>query len=283
MIAVLVEMGGERMLGKARELADAQGDQVLAVCSEQNKVQAQRYISLGADEVMVVDAESVGEWIGVFVDLLKGEKPRVSGLLVPSNVTGDLIIGSISSRIPEKTGSFLVGTESLNESNAAKIIPLSEQTITVPFSSIDGKKSLFSLKLNSLPEPYEDTSRYGKVTMGTVPSTMKQDRFYIPSNQMNNSTSFLTILKGKSEGLEELIGKIASKYNAVILNEADSPGRVVYGNCLAINVESQPRELPQFNGDLITVNHEKGAPIMKMASLSLITSDVEGLLKSLLP
>ena len=283
MIAVLVEMGGERMLGKARELADAQGDQVLAVCSEQNKVQAQRYISLGADEVMVVDAESVGEWIGVFVDLLKGEKPRVSGLLVPSNVTGDLIIGSISSRIPEKTGSFLDGTESLNESNAAKIIPLSEQTITVPFSSIDGKKSLFSLKLNSLPEPYEDTSRYGKVTMGTVPSTMKQDRFYIPSNQMNNSTSFLTILKGKSEGLEELIGKIASKYNAVILNEADSPGRVVYGNCLAINVESQPRELPQFNGDLITVNHEKGAPIMKMASLSLITSDVEGLLKSLLP
>ena len=103
MIVVLAELGGERLLGKARELADYQGVRVLAVCSEEHKSQAQRYISLGADEVETFPANNVGEWIEIFVNLVKSSN-NLKMIILPSNIVGNLILGAVSARIPERIG-----------------------------------------------------------------------------------------------------------------------------------------------------------------------------------
>jgi electron transfer flavoprotein alpha subunit len=286
MIVVLAELGGERLLGKARELADYQGVRVLAVCSEESKSQAQRYISLGADEVEIFPASNVSEWIEVFVNLVKSSK-NLRMIILPSNVVGNLILGAVSARIPERIGSVLDGTEELSENSATKLIPLSECIIeVVPFSSSSSqeKVAILTLRLTAFPEPYEDTARYGKVLSGMVPTTMVQDRFYIPANLGNDSSDVLVILRSKSgtKSLLDVVNEVASKYRAVVLNEEDSAGKIVYGNCLAIDVNSHPRDLPQFNGDLVSINADKDAPITKLASLALVAQDVEGLLRSII-
>ena len=287
MIAVFTEQGGERLLGKARELADYSGVRVRAICSEEHKPDAERYISLGADEVLTIPAESLGDWVETFVGLVSINR-KLRMILVPSNIVGDLILGVVSARVPDRIGSTLDGVEGLSESGATKSIPLSESVLSVPLYSGEGDKvSIFSLKLGSFPEPFEDTSRYGKVSAAELPSpsspALGKDVFFIPPNVLNNSSSILTILRGKSasEGLNSEIEKVALKYKTAVLNEEDSPGRVVYGNCLAVNVNSYARDLPQFDGDLVSINDSEDAPISKLANLALITSEPEELLKRL--
>ena len=285
MIAVLAEYGGQRLLGKARELADYQGTQVVALCSDEDKPLAQRYISLGADEVRTMPADNIGEWIEALVDLVKTSK-QVNTIILPSNVIGDLILGAVSARVPERIGSVIDGAESLSESGASKTIPISECSLGVSLSFSEDRVSILSLKLNSFPEPFEDTTRYGKViSSGPLSPQIKQDRFYIPSDGLDNSSSVLVILKGKSLGdrLDEVITKVASKYKAYLLEEEDLPGRVIYGNCLAVDVSSFPDDLPQINEDLISINRNTNAPITKLANLAILTSDIEGVLASLVP
>lgn len=65
-IAVFSELGGEGLLGKARELADETGDKVLALCSTRDSDQQQRLIHLGADEVVVCPVSSLGHWLPLF-------------------------------------------------------------------------------------------------------------------------------------------------------------------------------------------------------------------------
>jgi len=278
LIVVLAELGGERLLGKARELADNQGVRVLAVCSEEHRSLAQRYISLGADEVEIFPATNTGEWIETFVNLVKSNK-NLKIIILPSNVIGNIILGAVSARIPERIGSVLDGVEILSENGASKLIPVSECAVEAVTFSQD-KVSMISLRLTAFPEPYEDATRYGKVFAGEVPQAIKQDRFYIPNSLRTNSSDVLVILRGRSGTKSLSDAGIVSKYIAASLEEGDSAGKVIYGNCLALEVNSHPRDLPQFNGDLVSVNTSEEAPIIKLASLALVTQDVEGLLQS---
>jgi hypothetical protein len=83
---------------------------------------------------------------------------------------------------------------------------------------------------------------------------------------------------------ESLIAAVTDKFGALVLRQRNGfslTSRVIYGPCLAVEVTSAIEELPEFNGDLISVNSSTGAPIAGIASLAVVTGEAEALLQSI--
>ena len=78
MIIVFCELGGEGLLGKAREIADSAGSKVLALISEES-VDPQRLIHLGADEVLKSSVNEMSDWIEIISDLITSENKLKDG------------------------------------------------------------------------------------------------------------------------------------------------------------------------------------------------------------
>ncbi len=158
MIIVFCELDGEALLGKAREIADSAGDRVLALVSE-DSVDPQRLIYLGADEVLKSTVNEPSDWIEIISDLITNEK-KVKVVLFPSNVTSNVIMGAVYSHARSKVGCYLDQAGLVEGTAVAKSFDTTNFTLQKNLK--ENTVSLVSLKTNSIPKPFEDTSRYGK-------------------------------------------------------------------------------------------------------------------------
>lgn len=285
-IIVLAEVGGRRLLGKAREIADSLGFRVVAVCSRNNADKAQELISLGADEVISFNAESVNDWSKVLAYLIRNEK-QTKFVLLPSNPIANAILGSTYALASERIGSFADGVEKFNDQGASKVLHPSEIILQTAASS--EKVSMWSVKLNFVPEPFEDSSRYGKTRTLELPkdAQIPNSPSIENSRSFRDLTSILTILVGRNfyEGLgapqKQKLHELAKKYSGTLL-EISGSVQVVYGPCLAIEIGSSERELPEFQSDLLSINTSKDAPISTIAKLSAASPDVGKVVEELL-
>lgn len=286
MIVVLADLGGERLLGKAREIADARGYRVLAICSDESN--AERSIALGADEVEVYPVSTLEDWIEVISETVKAEQ-RIKILLLPSTIAGDVILGAVYARNPEMFGLVMDNVESLSDVEAVKSLPSASSILESKLS--EDKISLLSLKLASVPEPFLDSRRFGKTKIRPKKEKISSEKSERGLGLKTSSgpeylysSTELSILVGRNiaraDNYFTLVSRLADKFDAKIIAEDRSPP-VIYGPCVALEVSSPLRELPRFYGDLISVNSIT-APISKISNLAVIERDPAALVEQLL-
>ena len=81
-------------------------------------------------------------------------------VLFPSNVTSNVIMGALYSHARSRIGCYLDQAGLVEGKAVAKSFDTTGFTLqTIPS---ENTVSLVSLKTNSMPKPFEDTSRYGK-------------------------------------------------------------------------------------------------------------------------
>ena len=277
MIIVFAELGGEKLLGKARELGDSSALRVVAVCSAASK-KSKKLISLGADEVVTHTASTVGEWAEVFSSMLRGDS-KIKYILFSSNLIANMILGSVYAKSKERIGSFLDGAV-LGENGASKDF---FGSVLEAKSSTD-KASIFSVQTGSVSEAFEDTSRYGKTVESAVSlvaaKNLKTPKLsdYSAQDYLDSSSS-ITLLVGTGLSSSSALGELAPKLQARVIKLSGAV-EVIYGPCLAIEVSSAQRELPDFRGDVVSLN-SKEAPISSVVNLSVVTLDVEKVISEL--
>ncbi len=281
MIIVFAELGGERLLGRAREIADSLGLRLVALCSKDD-TKSQELIELGADEVISFDAKSVNEWSRVLSYLIRNQK-QTRIVLLPSTPLGNAILGSTYALTSEQIGSFLDDADKISEQRASKTMHPSGRVLQ---STASDKVSLWSLKVNSVPEPFGDSSRYGKVTTQETPRETEIKSPLVKDPDLDSLSSSLAILVGGAyiDNLDtedrRKLEELAEKYSARLLKMSGKI-EVVYGPCLAIEVNTAGRELPEFHSEVLSLNSSE-APISRIAKLSAITPNVLTVVNNLL-
>jgi hypothetical protein len=289
LIVVFAELGGEKLLGRARELADSLGLRVLAVCSDSHDaVFSQHLILLGADEVIKYrGTKSVFDWANVLSSLLR-EKGQVSFLFGMSGLYTDAIFGRTYALDKERIGTFLTGIDSINEDTGAKYLRTWSAALQNRPGS-EGKVSVFSFKSSAIPEPFEDSSRYGKTSETEIKAEQQKSSpsvLNIESSEFLDSSGRLTILSDNSSSSDEernkAIHNVAQKYKADVVTYS-SQVQEVYGPCIAIDVVLRhERELPRFHSELIAVNNaEDHSVISNVADLRVLTNDTGKILQEL--
>jgi hypothetical protein len=282
MIIVFCELEGHRLLGKARELADAAGHKVIGTCSNTNGNLASRLVAMGADEVVTTDADDTREWSAFFADLISKSYVGQSGfLLLPSNIFSDLVIGEMSRN---NSPNFDTGEEVDEIVEGGWTKNFGELEYTVGRDQIRRDLCVLSLKVDALSEPFEDPSRYGRATNLKIEFHSNDQSFPKLSEFEKNAREALTILVEKgcleSKAFSKLLEALRIKYSARILEQS---GRVeiIYGPCLAIEVASRMFDLPEFRGELIALNSSESHAIQRIASTKIVTSDVWATIKHL--
>ena len=279
MIVIFCELGGEVLLGKAREIADSSGDRVLALIAE-DSVDPERLIHLGADEVLKCSVNALGDWIEIISDLIRNEN-KLKLVIFPSNIISNVIMGASYSRVRSKIGYYLDEAELVEGTTAIK--SFASTGFSLQKSTAEDKTGLLSLKISSVSQPFEDTSRYGKIRE----LQMKQitDSFPIlldvPEEPLSSSGELTILIGPLSNGhVNELVQKVADKYHSRIRKYSRSV-QVVYGPCIAIELYDNLRDLPEFKGDLISLN-ARSSPIGAISDLVIINSEIEKVLEGLL-
>jgi hypothetical protein len=291
LIVVLTEFGGERLLGKAREIADSLGLRVVAVCSSRYKSSEflQKLISLGADEVLKYsDPSNVFEWSEALSSLLVSRK-QVKFLLATSGIISDAILGRVYALNRDRVSTFASGVTTLSDTDVTK--NLKSWGVSLRFKIAEGeeKTCIFSYKPFSVPKPFEDSSRYGKIgeeKIGFASSTEDSPKTSNLKGQDYSSSSILTILVGKrfdsNRPERELVQRVASNYNGNLLTISPKV-QDIYGPCLAIGLEGwQDKDLlPRFHEELISIIDSQGQSISTIADTSIVTDNVPEILKNL--
>jgi hypothetical protein len=289
MIVVLAEFGGERLLGKVREIADSLGSRVLAIASFSNATEeyCHRLISLGADEVIRYDDPSnVFEWVEVLASLLKADT-RIRFVFVAAGSYSDAILGRVYALSKDRVGAFATGIDSTNDNEMTK--DLRSWEVSLHYRLDPEKVSLLSFKSTAIPMPFEDATRYGKISelktpvlksLKDSPSTVSLKR-----DESLDSSGILTVLVGKSWGNDEVklkvAQRVAAKYRGKVVKQS-SKIEEVYGPCLAIEVEGfQERELPSFQGELIAINSSETQIISRIADTVGLTKDIPKVMEKL--
>lgn len=282
LIVVLAEYGGERLLGKAREIADMMGYKVLAICSKKNEAVAQRLIRLGADEVEMYDINAAEEMKQVVNQIIEKRKD-IRSIFLPGNFSGNLILGALAASQRERSFVVVDDIDSISEYEITKVLHPSEAALSIKLE--EEKVALCSLRLSSVSSPYDDSSRNGSVQ--TVPFYPKKLESGNEPNlkQLRSSCSELTILVGadasKNPELMSRLQELAKKLHAKITIISGFV-QVIYGPCFAIGVESRLGELPEIQGDLTTLNSTDGSPIHQIANLSVISSNFQDVVGEML-
>lgn len=276
MIIVFCELGGESLLGKAREISGSTGDRVLALVGG-DSIEPQRLISLGADEVGKANVSELGDWIELISDMVKGtSKPKL--VIFPSNVISNVIMGAVYSRSRTHVGCYLDEAENIDGSTLIKSF---DSGFLLRKSFPEDKVCLLGMKISSVPQPFEDDSRYGKTT--ELQLKKPSDAFPIltdPPEVAMNASSELTVLVGSSEErINGLARRLAEKYHGRILNYSGALS-VVYGPCVAMDVVDKLRNLPEFQGDLISLN-SKACPINLISDVAVINPDIQKILEQM--
>ncbi len=276
MILVFCEFGGQKLLGKARELADVSGSRVIALVRRDGP-NTQSLISLGADEVLTSSADGISEWVEVIADLVN-KSSGLQRVMFSSNRVCDAIMGGVYFECKEKIGTYLDGADRVEESASKSFL---EFGIRASATTTDGRISLVSVRLASLPVPFEEGSRFGKVTPIPDRPEVSNDLRLSRVGDCRGVSSILTVLLGRRAlTLQEKCEELGQKYMASV-KVLSGRTQVVYGPCLAIEIESKLGDLPVFKGPLISVNSER-APISAISDLAGITEEIDAVLAKLL-
>ena len=275
MIDVLCEFGGENLLGKARELADSAGDRVTAIVSSKAS-DPQRLLYLGADEVLKCAVSEANQWIEVLTSILSSDaRPKL--VLLPSNAMCNAVMGAVYSIASDLVSFYYDNVDLLDSNSATK--PLAGTGYAVQKTFAD-KVNLVSIKVSSVSPPFEDSSRYGKMKDLEVKKSIGMAPVKIASGSGIESNN-LTILTSpdSSKTVIELSEKIGKKYGARV-QKFSGAIEVIYGPCLSIGIQSRVRDLPKFEGYLISIN-SKNAPISTIADAVVESQDIEKVLSSM--
>lgn len=276
MIVVFCEWGGQLLLGKAREIADELGERVVAFCSTVDSALPQKLIYLGADEVVVCPVTSVGDWVSVIVKHL-GKLRGLKMIIFPSGLLPNALMGTIFGSMKEGTGPFMEDAEVLTSNGAAKKL----QNLVMLHKQFSLEKiALISLKKTSVVEPFEDTSRSGKIR-NLESGDFDKSELVLPSEFQPSSDKLVILVgRGVDDTTLHLVNRISDKYDGA-MEALSGKIEVVYGPCVAIEVASKLRDLPDFKGEVISIS-SKRLPINSVAELSAITPDVNTVLESLI-
>jgi hypothetical protein len=276
MIIVFAELGGRKLLGKARELADASGDRVLALARQDNERDPQSLVHLGADEVLTckVGETSGMAWMSIFLELMKKETVRL--VMLPSDLLCNEVLGGLSYALGQK-GTVMDDVELLEATSASK----SFKDLSVALRRVipESKVALFSVKLSSVPEPFEDSSRYGKISSMELHSQVG-GLSELDTEDLQSSDVLSILLGSDDPKLNELANRLGEKWDAPV-RQMSGKIEVVYGPCLAVEVKSRLNDLPEFKGSLFAINSTK-APITSIADAASVTSEIEKVLELML-
>ncbi len=275
MIIVFSEFGGEDLLGKARELADSVGDRVLALVSAEKD--PQRLVYLGADEVIRGSVKEPGEWVSIISDLLRTEN-RVRTLLFPFNIISSVIAGAVYSIERDSIGGFMDGVDYIDGSTMARA--LDSTNFALERSSSKEKVNLITINLTSVTPSFEDSSRNGRTREGqlTAKDTISFPLKGVPEETVN-SQSDLTVIAGDEKSVE-FAKKLSKRYHAKFVKYSGAI-EIVYGPCVAIEVSEKLRYLPEFKGDLITLNTTQ-SPINAISDISVVSPEIGKIIESLI-
>lgn len=276
MIVVFCQNGGEKLLGKARELADASGDRVLALL-QKDETDAQSLIYLGADEVLTSSANGVLSWTNSIIELVKSDS-KIQSIIFPSNLFCNAIMGGVYASLSERVGTFYDNAELFDGSSVSR--SHYDMGVASQKRLVENELVLVSMKLASVPTPFEDSSRYGKIKDMQYKPDLDDDSLGSIADYRSSSDSLTILLGSEDQELRALAEKVAEKYHAS-LEQLSGAVQVVYGPCLAIEVKSRLRDLPEFKGQLISINILK-APISTISDSSAITESVAQVLEALL-
>lgn len=275
MIIVFCDWGGQILLGKAREIADETGDRVVGICSATDSALPQKLIYLGADEVVVCPVTAIGDWVSIIVKPL-GTERGLKMIIFPSGELPNALMGMLYGSMKERVGPFMEDAETLTSNNVAKKL---EDSIAIHKQFSSEKIALVSLKKTSAVEPFEDTSRFGKIRnfdaslFGISETSL--------ASEIQSSSSHLVVLVGKSadDATLRFANRVSEKYGGSV-KVLSGKIEVVYGPCVAVEVTSKLRDLPDFKGEVISISSRR-LPINSIAELSAVTPDVNKVLEAL--
>jgi hypothetical protein len=272
MIVVFCELGGSKLLGKGRELADATGDKLVALTSERSDEKQQNLIYLGADEVISCAIDNLSDWTPVISGILDPES-NVKMIVFPSNSSANILMGLLYSGVKGKISTFLDGAEVID----ADLISKQFDDFVLQKRLISKETALVSLKLESFAEPFADTSRYGKIRSIEKVSTARVVSLQVATD----SSSRLTVLVGKEASERTLTSakRLAEKYHGEMKINSGKV-EVIYGPCIAVEISTRLRELPDFKGELISLS-EKNLPIVSIAEVAVVTIELDNMLEGL--
>jgi hypothetical protein len=273
-IAVFSDLGGEGLLGKARELADESGDRVVALCSSRDSDQQQRLIYLGADEVVVCHIGSLGDWMAVISQYITSQQ-GVRLMIFPSTPVSNVLMGMVYGEISSRISPYLEAAEMLSSDGAGKKL---DNSTVIQSSFVQEKTALLSVKKTAVGVPFEDSSRFGKIR--NFEANHEGKTFDLPS-EIRSSSNQLLVLVGAAgkETIFELANRLAKKYGGTA-KKLSGKVEVVYSPCLVIEVNTKLRELPEFNGELLSISSRK-MPISAIVELSLVTPEIDRVLENL--
>jgi hypothetical protein len=275
---VFCELGGEGLLGKAREIADSVGDRVLALIAE-DSIDPQRLIYLGADEVLKVAISNEGDWIETVCDIVRNEH-ETRLVIFPSNIIANVIMGAAYCRVKDKVGSFLDDAVFLDVGNATKSFQVG---LGLQRTWREGLVGLVSVKIASIPEPYEDSSRYGKIREVQLAKAAEifPILFDVPEVPLSSSSELTVLVDPESsDPIKYVARELAEKYRSKIRNYSGAV-RAIYGPCIAIEINDKLAGLPEFKGDLVSMN-TKFSPINAISDVSIVNPEISKVINYLL-
>ncbi len=269
------ELGGDGLLGKARELADETGDRVLALTSAKESEKQQKLIHLGADEVLVCPVKDLGDWVPIISKYATSDD-GLKTVIFPSGNSSNSLMGMIYGVISERISPYFEDVQSLSGNEVAKNF---EGSLVIQKQLSSEKIALISLDRPSFAEPFEDAMRFGKIKNlpeGFIPNNSSVSSF---PEILSNSKRLVVLLGQGLDSTAVLANQLAEKYRG-IAKVLSGKIEIIYGACVAIEVPSKLRELPEFRGELISIS-SKRLPINDIAELSVVTSEVDRLLENL--
>ena len=278
-VFVFSDFGGRALLGKGRELADNWGDKLVAITYKDSSDDTKQLINLGADEVLTCEFNTLDEWATMIceqVDLDSNSKI----VLFPSNTFSNALMGMIRAQ-SETFAPFEDHVEMLDGETAGK--KLGTTGLLLRQKLVPGKVMLCSLRSRFFSPSYEDPSRTGK-TKSIRSKNFKEDSRFSSYNEtiMPPASDLLTVLVGSrtTEETKRIAGKLAEKYGG-LSKKYSSQIEVVYGPCIAIEVDARLRDLPEFQGELISISSST-LPISSISDSSVLIKEIDSVLQNLL-
>ena len=263
------------MLGKAREVADSLGDRVTALVGS-DSTDPQQLIHLGADEVLKALVETPGDWIPIISDLIETEK-RLRALIFPSNIISNVISGAIYYREMRNVGGFLDEADFVDGTNVSKGFDTNSQAFQKALA--EDKVNILSINILAAAPPFEDTARYGKVK-----EYHRRDNAAVnflmegAPEEPVNSCQELTVVAG-DESILEATRKLAERFHSRLMKYSGLI-EVIYGPCIAVEVSGKLRLLPEFGGDLISLN-SRVSPINAISDVVVVNSELNDILDNI--
>ena len=233
----------------------------------------QRLIQLGADEVIRADVGTPSDWISIISDLIETEK-RVRLLIFPSNIISNVISGAVYYREMKHVGAFLDQTDFVEGTICSKRFDANSLVIQKGFA--EEKVNILTINTLTAAAPFEDTSRFGKTREyqrrngATINFLMER----VPQDPVNSSQE-KTVIAGE-DSVYKSTRKLAEKFHSRFLKYSGSI-EVVYGPCIAVEVYGKLRLLPEFKGDLISLNR-KATPINAISDVEVVNSELDDIL-----